>query len=108
MDPKTTADQASLREINLSAVLRLIYDEAPVSRAQLAPKTGLNKSTISSLVEDLLERRLIHETGINSAGKGRPATLLEINPEAGAVVAVELGVDFVSGALVDFPGRILW
>ncbi len=94
--------------MNLSAVLRFIYHEAPLSRSQLAGKTGLNKSTISSLVEDLLDRRLVHETGINSAGRGRPATLLEIDPQAGAAVAVEFGVDFVSTALVDFMGTILW
>jgi glucokinase-like ROK family protein len=94
--------------MNLSSVLRFIYNGAPVSRSQLAGKTGLNKSTISSLVEDLLERRLIHETGINTAGKGRPATLLEVNPKAGAMVAVELGVDFVGAAVVDFMGQILW
>ena len=104
----TSADQASLRENNLSAVLRFIYHEAPISRSQLAVKTGLNKSTISSLVEDLLERRLIHETGINSAGKGRPSTMLEIHPKAGVVVSVELGVDFVGAAAIDFKGNILW
>jgi glucokinase-like ROK family protein len=100
--------RASIRELNLSAVLHFIYHEAPLSRAQLAGRTGLNKSTISSLVEDLLERHLIHETGINSVGKGRPATLLEINPRAGAVIAVEMGVDFVSAAVVDIMGNILW
>ena len=108
MRSNNSADQATLRELNLSAVLRFIYNEAPLSRSQLAGRTGLNKSTVSSLVEDLLERRLVHETGINSAGMGRPATLIEINPRAGAVVAVELGVDFVSASLVDFAGRILW
>src|SRR5512143_1731009 len=105
---KNSADQASLREMNLSSVLRFIYHDAPVSRSQLAGKTGLNTSTISSLVEDLLDRQLIVETGINSAGKGRPATLLEINPQAGVVVSVELGVDFVSVAVIDFLGNILW
>src|SRR5512141_670334 len=108
MRSKSIADQMTLREMNLSAVLRFIYNGAPLSRSQLAGKSGLNKSTISSLVEDLLDRRLIHETGINSAGKGRPATLLEVNPQAGAVVAVELGVDFVDAALIDFTGKILW
>src|SRR5512141_3070143 len=103
-----TADQTTLREHNLSSVLRFIYHEAPISRSQLAGRTGLNKSTVSSLVEDLLERRLIHETGVASTGKGRPSTMLEIHPQAGAVVAVELGVDFVSTAMVDFRGSILW
>ncbi len=94
--------------MNLSTVLRFIYHEAPLSRSQLAGKTGLNKSTISSLVEDLLDRHLVHETGVNSTGKGRPATLLEIDPKVGVAIAVELGVDFVGAAIIDFRGNILW
>ncbi len=108
MEFKSTADQAFVRELNLSLVLRRIHNEAPVSRAQLAAETGLNKSTVSSLVEELLALGLIHETGQNSAGAGRPATLLEINPRVGGIVGVELGVDFVAVALTDFLGRILW
>jgi glucokinase-like ROK family protein len=108
MEAKNTADQAFVREMNLSSVLRLVYNEAPLSRAQLAARTGLNKSTVSSLVEDLLDRKLIHETGVNSVGTGRPATLLEINPKAGCIVGVELGVDFVAAVLTDFVGNILW
>jgi glucokinase-like ROK family protein len=105
---KNSADQAFVRETNLSLVLRLIHTQSPVSRAQLAVKTGLNKSTVSSLVDELLERNLIHETGMNSIGAGRPATLLEINPQAGYIVGVELGVDFVSVAVTDFLGDIVW
>ncbi len=108
MEFKITADQAYVRELNLSLVLRRIHNEAPVSRSELAAKTGLNKSTVSSLVEELLDRQLIHETGSNSKGAGRPATLLEINPQAGCIIGVELGVDFVSVAVTDFPGNILW
>ena len=108
MSSKNTADQAFVREVNLSSVLRVIHTEAPLSRAQLAVITGLNKSTVSSLVEELLARGLIHETGMNSAGTGRPSTLLEINPQAGHIIGVELGVDFVSVALTDFLGNILW
>jgi len=102
-----TADQAFVREVNLSSVLQLIHSEAPLSRARLAVKTGLNKSTVSSLVDDLLDRNLIHETGINSTGTGRPAMLLEINPEAGAIIGVELGVDFIAIVLTDFVGKVL-
>lgn len=108
MDPKSTADQALVRELNLSSVLRLIHNVPPLSRAQLAALTGLNKSTVSSLVEDLLDRKLVRETGLNSAGTGRPATLLEMNSKVGAIVGVELGVDFVSVVLTDFAAGILW
>jgi hypothetical protein len=102
------ADQAYVREINLSLVLRLIHTQAPISRAQLAAVSGLNKSTVSSLVDELLESRLVHETGSNTGGAGRPATLLEINPQVGCIIGVELGVDFVSVAVTDFLGNILW
>jgi len=108
MAATTSADQALVRELNLSLVLRYIHNEAPVSRAQIAHVTGLNKSTVSSLVEELLNRKLIHETGTNSVGTGRPATLLEINPQAGGIIGAELGVDFIAIALTDFTGTILW
>lgn len=108
MVSKSTVDHTYLRDLNLSTVLRRVYDEAPISRAQLASKTGLNKSTISRLVEELLDRRIIREMGMNTAGAGRPATLLEINSRVGAVIGVELGVDFVALAVVDFLGSVLW
>ncbi len=107
MEYKNTTEHLDLREMNLASVLQIIYGEAPLSRAKLATKTGLNKSTISSLVEDLLDRNLIHETGIDSMGAGRPATLLEVNPKVGAVIGVELGVDFVSVVVTDFMGKVL-
>ncbi len=108
MNPRNTADQAFVRETNLSLVLRLIHNQSPVSRAQMAGITGLNKSTVSSLVDELIERRLVHETGSNAGGAGRPATLIEINPQAGSIIGVELGVDFVSVAVTDVVGNILW
>jgi glucokinase-like ROK family protein len=108
MNPKSTADQAFVRETNLSLVVRLIHNQSPLSRAQLAGITGLNKSTVSSLVDELIELGLVHETGSNTGGTGRPATLLEINPQAGCIIGVELGVDFVSVAVTDILGNILW
>ncbi|MBI5825991.1 MAG: ROK family transcriptional regulator [Chloroflexi bacterium] len=105
---KYITDQALVRELNLSSVLRLIHAQSPISRAQLAGITGLNKSTVSSLVDDLLTRNLILETGSNSGGAGRPATMLEMNSQVGLIIGVELGVDFVSVAVTDFLGNIVW
>jgi glucokinase-like ROK family protein len=103
-----TGDQALVREINLSSVLRYLHDGVALSRAQLASLTGLNKTTISSLVEELLDRALVREAGLDASGGGRPATLLEMNPKAGCIIGVALGVDFVSAILTDFAGHILW
>ena len=105
---KKTIDQSIVRNSNLSLVLQSIHNNAPLSRAKLAEMTELNKSTISSLVEDLLARQLIHEIGKDSNKAGRPATLLEVNPRAGGIVGVELGVDFVAVGLMDISGKIIW
>ena len=106
--PNYITDQTFIRENNLSSVLKLIHSQSPISRAQMAVITGLNKSTVSSLVDELIARNLVHEAGSNSIGAGRPATMLEINSNAGLIIGVELGVDFVSVAVTDFMGNIIW
>ena len=75
---KNTADQTTVREKNLSSVLRLVHSQSPISRAQLAIATGLNKSTISSLIDELIAQNFVHEAGINSGAAGRPATKLSL------------------------------
>jgi glucokinase-like ROK family protein len=102
-----TGDQALVREINLSTVLRYLHEGAPLSRAGLASLTGLNRTTVSSLVEELLDRGLVREIGLDASAGGRPATLLELNSQAGGIVGVELGVDFVAVALSNLAGQIL-
>jgi glucokinase-like ROK family protein len=103
-----TADQALVREMNLSTILRYLHAGAPTSRAALASLAGLNKTTVSSLAEELLRRGLIHEVGLDNTRTGRPATLLELNPDAGFIVGVALGVDFISVILGDFVGQVRW
>lgn len=103
-----TGDQALVREMNLSTVLRCLQDGAPLSRSQLAELTGLNKTTVSSLVEELFELTLVHEVGLDTSRGGRPARLLDLNPRAGFVIGVELGVDFISVIVSDFVGTVVW
>jgi glucokinase-like ROK family protein len=97
-----------LREINLSTVLRRLHEGAPLSRARLADRTGLNKTTVSSLVQALFARGLVRRVGLDTSGGGRPATLLDLNPDAGCIVGLALGVDFVSAVLTDFGGQVRW
>jgi glucokinase-like ROK family protein len=101
-------DQTFLREINLSTVLRRLHEGAPLSRARLADLTGLNKTTVSSLVEALFARGLLRRVGLDTSGGGRPATLLDLNPDAGCIIGLALGVDFVSVVLTDFSGEVRW
>jgi glucokinase-like ROK family protein len=103
-----TGDQALVREINLSIILNCLRETSPLSRAQLAKITGLNKTTVSSLVRELIARQFVREIGFDSSGSGRPAVLLELNPNAGCIIGMEIGVDFILAILTDFKAQILW
>jgi glucokinase-like ROK family protein len=104
----STADQVLVRKLNTSLILDCLRTRGPLSRARLSAVTGLNRSTVSSLVNDLLEEHLVREIGLEPAGRGRPGMLLELSPDGGCAVGVEIGVDFISVVLTDFVAQILW
>jgi len=104
----STGDHELVRQMNLSAIMHHLRENPSTSRASLAAITGLNKATVSSLVRELIERQFVHEVGLESGGPGRPAVLLELNPEAGCIVSCEIGVDFVSVISADFAPKIRW
>lgn len=103
-----TADQLLVKQINKMLVLNTIYKEKPISRADIAKLTGLNKSTVSALVDELLVEGLILEIGIGESQGGRKPINLSINKEIGCVIGIDLGVNYISSILTNFAGQILW
>jgi glucokinase-like ROK family protein len=105
---KQTADQEAVRKVNSSLVLNALRLHAPVSRAELAAITNLNRSTITNIVNVLIEDGLVLELDAMESKIGRPGIALTLKPEGGAVIGVELGVGFISVILTDFVASILW
>ncbi|MET8385411.1 ROK family transcriptional regulator [Streptosporangium canum] len=105
-DPQP-ADFADVRATNLAVVLRFVREHAPCSRADIAASTGLNKATVSSLVADLIDRRLVRETGLTENRVGRPATMLVLDGSPYAAIGVEVNVDCVTAVAVDLSGERL-
>jgi glucokinase-like ROK family protein len=103
-----TGDQFLVREINLSIVFNQLWTHTPLSRSQLASLTGLNKTTISSLVHELLTQGFVREAGLRSSRGGRPAMLVELNPQSGCMIGLEIGVDFITAILTNFRAEIKW
>jgi glucokinase-like ROK family protein len=103
-----TGDHALIRQINLSAILYHLRESAPISRAALAEITGLNKTTVSSLVGELIEKQFVHEAGLESGAVGRRAMLLKLNPAVGCIVSGEIGVDFIAVIAADFAAEVIW
>ncbi|WP_200824480.1 ROK family transcriptional regulator [Nonomuraea solani] len=101
------ADFADVRATNLAVVLRFVREHAPCSRADIAASTGLNKATVSSLVADLIDRRLVRETGLTENRVGRPATMLVLDGSPYAAIGVEINVDSVSAVATGLAGERL-
>jgi glucokinase-like ROK family protein len=109
MTKARTGDQALVREINLSIILNTLRDHSPISRASLATVTGLNKTTVSSLVQQLMDRGFVTPIGAEKPEEtGRPGILLALNPRAGRIVGAEIGVDFIAVLVSDFAAETIW
>jgi glucokinase-like ROK family protein len=103
------ANHNLLKQLNSALIMGRLLADAPMSRANLAQQTGLNRSTVSSLVGDLIERNLIREAGLQEAdSRGRPGMLLELNPGGGSIVGLEINVGYISLILTDFTAHTLW
>jgi predicted NBD/HSP70 family sugar kinase len=104
---KPSVDRSSMRSHNRSLVLRLVFDEHSISAAELARRTGMSRSTISGIVQELEQVGLIATVGPRPAHTGRRAVPLELAPDAFAALGVELGARHVAVLLSDLRGRTL-
>ena len=102
----------SLRSRNRLLVLETVRRHGRISRVGIARATGLSRTTVSSLVADLLAEGVLTESpaasppGAASRG-GRPATPLSLNPEGGGLLGVHLRHTDVRVLLADLSGGVL-
>jgi predicted NBD/HSP70 family sugar kinase len=88
-------------------VLSLIRDGEAVTRADLARRTGLARSTVAQRVEALLAHQLVYEAGGSASTGGRPPTVLAFNRAAGVVLVADLGATHSRLAVSDLAGAPL-
>ena len=100
------ASSETARIINRDIVLELIRTSQPISRADLARSSGLGRSTISQIVEQLINENWVREGAMGSLPRGRRPTMVGLN-EALVAIAVDIHPRQASVALVDLNGRLL-
>ncbi|MFK3979812.1 ROK family protein [Micromonospora sp. NPDC050397] len=101
-------DQLSLRRANLSRTLGHLRVHGPRSRAAIAAGTGLHKATVSSLVDELLARELVRETGLEYSGSaGRPGRAVALHGAGVGALGVAINVDYIGVHGTDLAGRVL-
>ncbi|HYF91060.1 MAG TPA: ROK family transcriptional regulator [Symbiobacteriaceae bacterium] len=102
-----TGNSDLIRQLNRSLVLDLIRHQGPISRADVKRITGLNFTTVTNAVGDLVEEGLVQEVGLGSSSGGRKPVLLTLNPTARYVIGCELQSTLLIVGLFDLTGTLL-
>jgi predicted NBD/HSP70 family sugar kinase len=96
----------TIRDINRQIVLNYVRELGPISRADIARETALQRSTVSLIVDELTSHGLVEEVGGESTG-GRPPSLLSLRTADAVAIGVDLGTIKTVMATSDLAGRVL-
>jgi predicted NBD/HSP70 family sugar kinase len=97
-----------VRRRNLATLLQLLHVRGATSRADLTALTGLNRSTVKTLTEDLVDARLARESApVGRGGAGRPSITVEPESDRVFVVALDIGVTHLTAVRVGLGGVVL-
>ncbi len=84
------ATSETARDINRRIVLNLIRQHQPISRADLARQSGLQRSTVSLITEQLIRERWVREGAIGATPRGRRPRFLHLNKERIGIIGVDI------------------
>ncbi|MBM4424925.1 MAG: ROK family protein [Chloroflexi bacterium] len=73
----------------------------------MARNTKLSRATVSAIVEELIDARLVREARVGASRGGRRPTILELNPDVGRVVGIDIGATHLIVVVADLRGRAL-
>ena len=99
-----------LRMRNRAMVIAAVRRAGQPSRTEIAATTGLSHSTISAISSNLIAEGVLVQVKSESAvalKRGRPQIALGLNPAAATVVTVELSLNLLSAAVLDYSGRVV-
>jgi glucokinase-like ROK family protein len=100
------ATQQQTKEHNRKLVLKTLFDHDRISRADIARRTTLTRTTVSDIVSEHIADGLVREVGVGSSLGGKSPIMLSLVAESRHVIGVDLAHDRFLGALVDLRGRI--
>jgi predicted NBD/HSP70 family sugar kinase len=95
-----------IRTLNEQLLLEQMRGNEPVSRGELASASGLSKPTVGLALAGLERDELVQHAGRRAGGRGRTAALYEIRKDAGFVLGLDVGREFVRGAVADLGGTV--
>lgn len=96
-----------MKQLNLSIVLQIIRKNKSISRADIASISGLTPASVTNITRDLMKINFIKEAGFGESKGGRPPVMLELNPDAGYIIGINLGPGVIEGIITNLNAKIL-
>ena len=96
------------KDRNRLLILKTIYSGGEISRADLARATELTRTTVSSIVSELIKDGLVQETGLGVSDGGKPPVILQIDNHGRHLIGIDLGSNHLMGGVTDMRGNILY
>lgn len=91
---------------NRSLVLKIVFAQDGLSRADIARKTGLTRTTVSEIFNDLISEGLVFESGPVETAIGKPPIRVHLNAHSRQIICADLSADTLHGALMNLHGEI--
>src|SRR5215468_3441118 len=101
------ARSETARDINRRIMLNLVRKHQPISRADLARRSGLQRSTVSAITDELLSEHWLKEGAIAQSARGRKPRFLHLNVERAGIIGINVRPSTIHLALADLGGRFL-
>jgi predicted NBD/HSP70 family sugar kinase len=101
------ATSETARDINRRIILNLVRKHQPVSRADLSRHSGLQRSTVSAIAQELISDHWVTEGALGYLPRGRKPTFLHLNPERAGIIGVDVQPVTTSLAVASIEGRFL-
>jgi len=104
--PNRGARPQLIRTLNEQLLLDEVRRRGRTSRSELARGTGLSKPTVALALASLESAGLVQHAGMRTAARGRAAALYEIRSDAGFVLGLDVGREYIRGAVADLSGAV--
>jgi N-acetylglucosamine repressor len=101
------ATRQQTKEHNRNLILRLLFENASISRAEISRITGLTRTTVSEIVADLIGEGLVAELGPGESMGGKTPILLGLVEDSRYFIGLDLARNRFSGAIVNLRGKII-
>ena len=101
------ASSETARDINRRIVLNLVRKHQPISRASLARLSGMQRSTVSAITEQLISEHWVVEGATGHLPRGRKPTFLHLNPDRAGIIGVDIHADTTTLAVSTMDMRIV-